>query len=73
MRTMSITIDEPLYRTLKKTAGPRGMSRFIAEALLEKLRGNRQNLYREYKMASQDADRREVLEDWDELETEGWR
>lgn len=73
MRTMSITIDEPLYRALKRTAGPRGMSRFIAEALREKLRGSRQLLYREYQMASQDEDRREALGDWDALETEGWR
>ena len=44
----------------------------IAEALREKLRGTRQSLYREYKMASQDADRQEVLADWDALETEGF-
>jgi hypothetical protein len=43
----------------------------IAEALREKLRGNR-CLYREYKMASQDADRLEVLADWDAIETEGF-
>jgi hypothetical protein len=42
----------------------------ISEALLEKLRGR--SLYREYKMASQDADRQEVLADWDALETEGF-
>ena len=70
---MSITIEEPLYRALKKTAGQRGMSRFIAEAVREKLQNSRQNLYQEYQMASQDPDRQEVLADWDGLETESWR
>jgi predicted CopG family antitoxin len=73
MRTMSITIDEQLYRTLKKTAGPRAMSRFIGEAVREKLRASRGRLYQEYRLANEDRDRNEALEDWEALETEGWR
>ena len=72
MRTISVTIDEPLYRRLKRTAGPRGMSRFIAEAVLEKLDASREDLYREYQMAAQDPGRREILADWHALETESW-
>ncbi len=49
------------------------MSRFIAEAVREKLRNSRQNLYQEYQLASQDPDRQEVLADWAALETESWR
>ncbi len=41
MRIMSITIEEGLYRELKKTAGPRRMSRFISHALKERLRSGR--------------------------------
>ena len=73
MRTMSITIDERLYTLLKKTAGARRMSRYIAEALQEKLQFSEQSLYREYMSAKEDRDRQEVLSDWDAIEAEGWR
>ena len=72
MRTMSITIDEQLYRVLKRTAGPRGMSQFVAHAVKDKLRSRRQKLYREYLLAGRDRDRKAVLRDWDSIETEGW-
>ena len=73
MRTMSITIDEQLYRVLKKTAGPRGMSQFIALALKEKLSSRQDALYQEYVAASKDEDRQQVLEDWDRIAAEDWR
>jgi hypothetical protein len=73
MRTMSITIDERLYRILKKTAGPRGMSQFIAHALQEKLRSSRETLSREYRAAEEDESRKEELLDWDVVGTESWR
>ena len=73
MQTMSITIDEKLYSRLKRTAGQRGMSRFIAEAVREKLRSSEDELYKEYLAAQRDNERRQVLDDWNTLETEGWR
>jgi hypothetical protein len=72
MKTMSITIDEQLYGTLKRAAGPRGMSRFITHALQEKLRPKRQSLYREYVAAQKDKERQEVLRDWASLDTYDW-
>ena len=72
LRTMSITIDEELYRTLKKSAGPRGMSRLISEALREKLGGRRQDLYREYLAARADSEREQELSEWDVTQVEGW-
>jgi predicted CopG family antitoxin len=73
MRTMSITIDEQLYTLLKKTAGPRGMSRYIAQTLQEKLQSTEQSLYQEYLSAKEDEERQEVLSDWDAVDAEGWR
>ena len=72
-RTMSVSIDETLYHQLKRNAGPRGMSRFIAEALREKLHGGSDHLRREYVAAGKDKARREVLRDWDSLDAEGWQ
>ena len=72
MRIMSVTIEERLYRLLKKAAGPRGMSRYIGRALEEKLLPTREALYQEYFEASQDADRQKAVSDWEATETEGW-
>ena len=68
-RTMSVSIDETLYHQLKRNAGPRAMSRFIAEALREKLHGGSYHLRREYVAAGKDKARREALRDWDSLDT----
>ena len=73
MRTMSVTMEERLYRNLKRVAGPRGMSRFIAEAVRDKLDHRQDDLYQEYLEASRDRRRRRELSNWDALETDGWR
>lgn len=72
VRTMSITIDEELYRVLKKTAGPRGMSRLISEVLRERLEVSQEQLYREYLAAREDRERERELAEWDVTQTEGW-
>lgn len=64
-KTMSITMDRNLYHLLKRTAGPRGISRFISEALHERLHSKRNALHREYLAASKDRQRVEALRDWD--------
>lgn len=64
-------MDEQLYRQLKRVAGPRGMSRFIAEAVREKLGSKGDQLYEEYLAAQDEPERQEILEDWDAIETEG--
>lgn len=69
---MSISIEDELFRRLKRTAGSRGMSRFIAEAVREKLKESEGRLQHEYQEAAGDPERRETLEDWDAIETEGW-
>jgi hypothetical protein len=72
MRTMSVTIDEQLYHLLKKTAGPRGMSKFIAQAVQDRLDSSQHTLYQEYLAASSDQDRQEVSRDWDGIDTASW-
>jgi metal-responsive CopG/Arc/MetJ family transcriptional regulator len=72
MKIMSVSIDEGLYRRLKIAAGNRGMSRFIAEAVREKLRDSESRLIEEYRTAQNDPDRQQIVEDWDAIEAEGW-
>ncbi len=69
---MSISIDEDLYRSLKATAGPRGMSRFIAEAVQAKLGAQQDSLYKSYLEAARDRERESEAADWSAIETEGW-
>ena len=65
-------MEEELYRRLKMAAGSRGMSRFIAEAVREKLRDSESRLREEYQAAENDPGRQEIVKDWDAIETEGW-
>jgi hypothetical protein len=48
------------------------MSRFIAEAVREKLRDSESRLIEEYRTAQNDPDRQQIVEDWDAIEAEGW-
>ena len=72
MQIMSVTMDEDLYRRLKMAAGNRGMSRFISEAVREKLRSTEGRLREEYQAAENDSERRAIVKDWDAIDTEGW-
>jgi len=72
MRTLSITISDELYNALKHTASPRQMSKFVSEAVKEKLRTKNEELYLAYLEASLDQEREEELKEWDTLSLEGW-
>jgi metal-responsive CopG/Arc/MetJ family transcriptional regulator len=69
---MSVNIDDDLYRRLKRAAGNRGMSRYIAEAVRERLRGSESQLHEEYQAAAVDPERQRIAQDWGAIETEGW-
>jgi hypothetical protein len=48
------------------------MSRFISEAVQEKLGGARDELRRQYMEARKDNEREQELADWDAVSAEGW-
>lgn len=73
LRTMSVVIPEDLYLELKKAAGPRCMSRFISDAVRQRLRRKRPRLEDEYAAAEKDRRRQQELKDWDAISGEGWR
>ena len=72
MRTLSITINDDLYNSLKHTVPARKISKFVSEALVEKLAQKREKLYKAYLEASQDEDREADLHVWDHLSVESW-
>ncbi|OJW49134.1 MAG: hypothetical protein BGO67_11265 [Alphaproteobacteria bacterium 41-28] len=70
MRTLSITISEDLYDNLKHTVSSRQISKFVSEAVKEKLCKKNEELYQAYLEASQDLEREQELKEWDILNVE---
>jgi post-segregation antitoxin (ccd killing protein) len=69
---LNITMDPDLYERLKRELPAKGISRFINEAVRAHLQPNRTTLDASYRAASKEGWRRELAEDWDATETEGW-
>lgn len=68
MRTLSITLSDSLYNNLKQTISSRKISKFVSEAVEEKLNQRREALYHAYCEASNDSKREQELKMWDEVE-----
>lgn len=70
---INITLPNDLARDLRKSIPPRSRSKFIAEALEERLK-RKKNLKKEF-IKSLKANRKfyeKVYEDWKPIEVEGW-
>ena len=69
---LNITIDEDLYRRLKKELPAKGISSFIEDSVRARLFPDRRKLDAAYKAARAEPWRRELAEDWVATEAEGW-
>lgn len=69
---LNITMDEDLYRRLKKELPPKGISSFIDKAVRARIHPDRRTLDAAYKAARKEQWRREVEQEWRTTETEGW-
>jgi predicted CopG family antitoxin len=69
---LNITIDEDLYRRLKKELPAKGISSFIEAAVRARLFPDRRKLDTAYKAASKERWREGLTADWAATETEGW-
>lgn len=69
---LNITIDEKLYRRMKKELPPKGISAFIETAVRERLTPGRDVLNAAYRAARSEKWRRALSKDWDSTEVEGW-
>ncbi len=67
MRTLSVTLSDDLYDSLKHMVPSRKISQFVSEAVTEKLKGKGDLLYQAYVEASQDTEREKDLKDWDSM------
>jgi len=69
---LNITMDEDLYRRLKKELPAKGISSFINKAVRARIRPDRRTLDAAYRAASRESWRRRMQREWRSTETEGW-
>lgn len=69
---LNITLDEALYRELKRRAPSKKMSAFIADAVRRKLGPNRLDLEAAYREAAREPWRKSLSDDWATTEAEAW-
>ena len=69
---LNITMDEKLYRRLKRELPPKGISAFIEVAVRERLFPERELLDAAYRKAAREGWRRGLGRDWARVDTEDW-
>ena len=69
---LNITMDDALYRRLKRELPPKGISAFIEEAVRSRMRPGRRELDVAYAAAREEGWRRELADDWSATEVSGW-
>lgn len=69
---VTFSIPEDVNRLLHSTVEKRGLSEFVTKALKKALDEETDLLKKAYASASEDADRNKTVEEWSDLEVEGW-
>ncbi len=69
---LNITMDEDLYRRLKRELPPKGISAFIEVAVRERLFPEPRVLDAAYRRAAGEKWRRGLERDWSAADVEGW-
>lgn len=69
---LNITMDENVYRRLKRELPPKKISAFIEDAVRARLFPDRRELDAAYRAARRETFRNEVATDWAVTETEVW-
>jgi len=70
MRTLSISVREELYDTLKHTVPSKQISKFVSKAIEKELQSAERSLERDYLLAERDIHRNRELEEWDALDAD---
>ncbi len=69
---LNITMDEALYKRLKRELPPKRISSFIEAAVRARIRPDRATLDAAYRAAAREPWRRRLSSDWSGTETEDW-
>lgn len=69
---LNITIDEDVHERLKRELPPKGISRFINDAIKARLRLSPDVLNEAYKAAARERWRKAEARDWSVTDVEDW-
>jgi metal-responsive CopG/Arc/MetJ family transcriptional regulator len=69
---VTFSIPEELNSLLHSVVEKRGLSEFATKALQKALKEERDALKKAYAAANEDPDRKETMDDWKDLDLEGW-
>lgn len=69
---LNITMDEALYKRLKKELPPKRISSFIEAAVRARIHPDRATLDAAYKAAARESWRGRLASEWSVTETEDW-
>ncbi len=70
---LNITIDERRLRSFEEgELPPKGISRFISDAVRARVRPGRDELDRAYQAAAKEHWRQAEVDDWSTMDGEGW-
>ena len=70
-QNITLSLSQELIAELHIFVKKRGMSRFVEEAIAEKLQTQKSCLEEQYMQAAQDEERNKIAADWDSLSGEG--
>ncbi len=63
---MTISIPQDVKQELYRYIQKRGISRFITEAVIEKLKAKKLSLEEQYRLAAQDEERNQEFKEWED-------
>ena len=69
---LNITIDENVHKRLKRELPPKGISRFINDAIRARLQPSREELDEAYRSAARETWRRSESREWAATDVEDW-
>jgi hypothetical protein len=72
MAHLSITMDDQIYRRLKREVAPKQISRFIEQAVRSSLRPSLAELEAGYQAAAKETWRAELGQEWDDASFGDW-
>jgi len=70
-QNITLSLSKEVITELHRFIQKRGISRFVEEAITEKLQTKKNSLEEQYREAAQDTDRNKSFADWDALAGEG--
>ena len=72
-KTVTFNMPIPIYQDLRVFIGHQNMSKFVSEAVKDKLAKERDKLKLAYMQAEKEPQRRKTLEEWGVTEGENWK